>query len=117
LKVFCCITLNRHQKPIKQGWVLHNHHIVTLMLITSSYIMLGFCSTVSWQHCKNNHYDGGSVIPCFESFRLPKDCDHNVDKLGAHMKPMFGPTWRELLYEEARGVILVTLLYRSSIVL
>jgi len=37
------------------------------------------------------------------SFQLPKDCDHDVDKLGAHMKPFFGPTWRKLLYEEARG--------------
>jgi hypothetical protein len=33
------------------------------------------------------------------------------------MKPMFGPIWRELFYEEARGVILVALLYWSSIVL
>jgi len=30
------------------------------------------------------------------------------------MKPLFGPTWRELLYEEAMGVILATLLYWSS---
>ncbi len=73
--------------------------------------MLGFYSTASWQHYKNKHYDGGSAIPCFESFQLLKDCDHNVDKLGAHMKPMFGPTWRELFYEEDREVILATLLY------
>ncbi len=33
------------------------------------------------------------------------------------MKPMFGPTWRELLYEEAKGVILVALLYWSFIAL
>ncbi len=65
--------------------------------------MLGLCSVASWQHYKNKHYDGGSVIPCFENFQLPKDCDHNDDKLGSHMKPLFGPTWRELLYEEARG--------------
>jgi hypothetical protein len=45
------------------------------------------------------------------SFQLPKDCDHDVDKLGAHMKPFFGPTWRKLLYEEARGAILAILLY------
>jgi hypothetical protein len=81
------------------------------MLITSSYIILGLCSITSWQHCKNKHYDGGSAIPCFESFQLLEDFDHNVDKLGAHMKPMFGPTWRELLYEEVREVILATLLY------
>jgi hypothetical protein len=71
------------------------------------YIMLGFHLTASWQHCKNKHYNGGNVIPWFESFQLLKNCDHNVDKLGAHMKPLFGPTWRELLYEEVRGVILV----------
>ncbi len=68
--------------------------------------MLGFHSTTSWQHC-----DGGSVIPCFEKFQLLEDCDHNVDKLGAHMMPLFGPTWWELLYEEAREVIMVALLY------
>ncbi len=101
----------------QQGWVLHHHHIVILMLITFSYIMLGLCSFASWQHYKNKHYDGGSVIPCFENFQLLEDCDHNVDKLGAHMKPLFGPTWRELLYKEAKGVILATLLYWSSIVL
>jgi hypothetical protein len=73
--------------------------------------MLRFHLVASWQHCKNKHCDGGSVIPCLESFQLPEDCEHNVDKLGAHMKPLFGPTWMELLYEEARGVILVALLY------
>jgi hypothetical protein len=52
-----------------------------------------------------------SVIPCFESFQLQKDCDHNVDKLGAHMKPLFGLIWREFLYDEARGMIMATLLY------
>ncbi len=30
------------------------------------------------------------------------------------MKPLFGPTWRKFLYEEAKGVILVALLYWSS---
>jgi hypothetical protein len=30
------------------------------------------------------------------------------------MKTLFGPTWRELIYEEARGVILANLLYWSS---
>jgi hypothetical protein len=43
--------------------------------------MLGFCSTTSWQHC-----DGGSVIPCFESFQFSEDCDHNVDKLGVALQ-------------------------------
>jgi hypothetical protein len=71
--------------------------------------MLEFRSTTSWQHC-----DGGSVIPCFYSFQLPQDYDHNVDKLGAHMKPLFGPIWRDFLYEEARGVIMAILLYWSS---
>ncbi len=75
------------------------------------YIMLGFHLTTSWQHCNNKYYNGGNVIPWFESFQLPEDYDRNVDKLGAHMKPLFGPTWRELLYEEARGVIMATLLY------
>ncbi len=65
--------------------------------------MLGFYSATSWQHYKNKHCDGNSVILCFENFQLPKDCDDNVDKLGAHMKPLFCPTWRYLLYEEARG--------------
>ncbi len=74
--------------------------------------MLGFRSTTSWQHC-----DGGSVIPCFESFQLPEDYDHNVDKLGAHMKPLFGPIWKELLYDEAKGVIMVAMLYWSSVIL
>jgi hypothetical protein len=90
-----------------------NSHINYLL----KYIMLGFHLAASWQHYKNKHYDGGSVIPCFESFQLSKDCDHNVDKLGAHMKPMFCPTWREFLYEEARGVILVALLYWSFTIL
>jgi len=65
--------------------------------------MSGFRSTASWQHCKNKHYDGGNVIPCFESFQLVEDCDHNVDKLGAPMKPMFGPTWRDLFYMKKVG--------------
>ncbi|KAH8971790.1 hypothetical protein BDL97_02G160700 [Sphagnum fallax] len=34
--------------------------------------------------------------------QLTEDCDHSVDKLGTHMKPVFGPTWREALCEEAR---------------
>jgi hypothetical protein len=75
--------------------------------------MLGFCSIASWQHYKNKHCDGGNVIPCFENFQLLEDGDHNVDKLGAHMKPRFDPTWKELLYEEGKGVILVALLYWS----
>jgi hypothetical protein len=79
--------------------------------------MLGFCSATSWQHYKNKHCDGSSVILCSENFQLPKDCDHNVDKLGAHMKPLFGPTWRYLLYEEARGGILAALLYWSFSIL
>jgi hypothetical protein len=29
------------------------------------------------------------------------------------MKPLFGLIWREFLYEEARGVIMATLLYWS----
>jgi hypothetical protein len=81
------------------------------------YISLGFHLATSWQHCKNKHYDDGSVIPCFGSFQLLEDCDHNVDKLGAHMKPLFGPTWRELLYEESKGVILVAVLYWSFVAL
>jgi hypothetical protein len=32
-------------------------------------------------------------------------------QLSAQMKPLFGPIWNEFLYEEARGVIMATLLY------
>jgi hypothetical protein len=74
--------------------------------------MLRIRSTTSWQHC-----DGSSVIPYFESFQLLEDCDHNVDKLGAHMKPLFDPIWREFIYDEAKGVIMVALLYWSSVIL
>jgi hypothetical protein len=80
------------------------------MLFSESWNLRSCRYQLRWCRCGVDWAAFSWVVLCYVVWprtedsvvQLTEDCDHSVDKLGTHMKPLFGPTWREVLCEEAR---------------